>query len=147
MNRTSPGGRVVGIDVIPAQPPRGANALQGNFLSDEIRESVREFVSERNRGRVKTGLVEGDADGLVALERASAAEGEEQEGVRSETDEDTRGGRTVNVVLSDMSEPWPLVTSTWVKSVSNPYRRMLNTSGIAARDHGGSMVSTNGTSS
>ena len=49
-------------------------------------------------------------------------------------------GRVVNVVLSDMSEPWPQTTSTWIKSVSNPYRRMMNTSGMPFRDHAGSMV-------
>lgn len=155
VNRTSPGGRVVGIDVIPAQPPRGANALQGNFLSEEIREEVRRFVSDPARGRVRArgGLEQGgvteeelEEEGRGVLE-LSAAEEQEKE---AEEKKDSQGmpqksldiaeGRVVNVVLSDMSEPWPLATSTWVKSVSNPYRRMLNTSGIAARDHGGSMV-------
>lgn len=146
---------MVGIDVIPAQPPRGANALQGNFLSEEIREEVRRFVSDPARGRVRArgGLEQGDVTeeeleeegrGVVEL---SAAEEQEKE---ADENKDAQGmpqkqldiaeGRVVNVVLSDMSEPWPLATSTWVKSVSNPYRRMLNTSGIAARDHGGSMV-------
>ncbi|KAK4498402.1 hypothetical protein PRZ48_011060 [Zasmidium cellare] len=133
VNRTSPGGRVVGIDVIPAQPPRGANALQGNFLSAEIREGVRAFLGEEGRGRVRS-----EGEGVVELERAAAKEEEELD-VGGRDHEDKKAGRTVNVVLSDMSEPWPLGTSTWVKSVSNPYRRMLNTSGIAARDHGGSM--------
>lgn len=157
VNRTAPGGRVVGIDVIPAQPPRGANALQGNFLSEEIREGVRDFVREEGRGRVRSGLggegegvseeeLELEGRGVVELERQAAVEqkGEEEveegEGHLRQKDLDKREGRVVNVVLSDMSEPWPLVTSTWIKSVSNPYRRMLNTSGIAARDHGGSMV-------
>lgn len=53
---------------------------------------------------------------------------------------DAEEGRVVNVVLSDMSEPWPLVGATWTKSVSNPYRRMMNTSGMPFRDHAGSMV-------
>ncbi|KAI6867540.1 hypothetical protein KC343_g2581 [Hortaea werneckii] len=46
LNRTQPGGRVVGIDIIPAQPPRGVSTLQGDFLSGEIREELRRFVVE-----------------------------------------------------------------------------------------------------
>ncbi|CAK3906963.1 rRNA methyltransferase 2, mitochondrial [Lecanosticta acicola] len=153
VNRVSPGGRVVGIDVIPAQPPRGANALQGNFLSEEIREELWKFVSDPLRGRVRSrGFsnqevseddLEEDGRGVVEL---SSTEGEKdgkeaaKEGEKmSQKEVDVAEGRVVNVVLSDMSEPWPLVTSTWVKSVSNPYRRMLNTSGVQARDHGKSM--------
>ncbi|GIZ48933.1 hypothetical protein CKM354_001197600 [Cercospora kikuchii] len=153
VNRTSPGGRVVGIDIIPAQPPRGANALQGNFLSAEIREEVRKFVSDPSRGRVRSrtivedevteeDLQEGNR-GLVELERHAALEEKKLKQIpkddMSQKELDLTEGRVVNVVLSDMSEPWPLVTSSWIRSVSNPYLRLMNTSGIAARDHGGSM--------
>lgn len=53
---------------------------------------------------------------------------------------DEAEGRVVDVVLSDMCEPWPQTTGTWIKSVSDPYRRMMNTSGIGFKDHAGSMV-------
>lgn len=46
----------------------------------------------------------------------------------------------VDVVLSDMSAPWEQTTGFWKKSLSNPYIRMMNTSGINFRDHAGSMV-------
>ncbi|KAL1840620.1 hypothetical protein VTJ49DRAFT_271 [Mycothermus thermophilus] len=65
-DRTAPNGVVVGIDIIPAQPPKG-------------------------------------------------------------------------VVLSDMSAPWPQTHGFSVNTLSNPYLRMMNTSGIAFRDHAGSM--------
>ncbi|KAF2211238.1 hypothetical protein CERZMDRAFT_43468 [Cercospora zeae-maydis SCOH1-5] len=138
VNRTSPGGRVVGIDIIPAQPPRGANALQGNFLSAEIREEVRKFVSDPDRGRVRSRTIVEDEVTEEDLQ-------ESHRGLEIPKDDmnqkqlDLTEGRVVNVVLSDMSEPWPLVTSSWIRSVSNPYLRLMNTSGIAARDHGGSM--------
>jgi 21S rRNA (uridine2791-2'-O)-methyltransferase len=45
-NRVGESGRVVGIDVIPAQPPRGVSALQGDFLSEGVQGLVREFVRE-----------------------------------------------------------------------------------------------------
>lgn len=50
-------------------------------------------------------------------------------------------GKMVDVVLSDMSEPWPLEnTNYWKRSLSDPYIRMMNTSGINYKDHAGSMV-------
>lgn len=146
----------MGIDIIPAQPPRGANALQGNFLSEEIREEVRRFVRDPGMGRVRqrgftegAGVTEeelaGSGGGILQLERQSEIErmkGEGQEGVLlkeglSQKELDGVEGRCVDVVLSDMSEPWPLVHSKWVRSVSNPYFRMQNTSGMPFR------VSTN----
>jgi hypothetical protein len=54
---------------------------------------------------------------------------------------DRRQGRVVDVVLSDMSEPWDQVTGFHKKSLSDPYLRLMNTSGIAFKDHAGSMVS------
>ncbi|KXT18771.1 hypothetical protein AC579_8262 [Pseudocercospora musae] len=153
VNRTSPGGRVVGIDIIPAQPPRGVNALQGNFLSPEIREEVRKFVSDPDRGRVRRKIItEEDVteedlssanQSILEMEKHAAEEERKLKEIPKEgmTQQqlDLAEGRVVQVVLSDMSEPWPLVTSTWVRSVSNPYYRLMNTSGIVARDHGVSM--------
>jgi 21S rRNA (uridine2791-2'-O)-methyltransferase len=164
VSKTNPGGRVIGIDVIPSQPPPGANALQGNFLSMEVRERLREFVSEHDRGRVgaRGSVVQRQVDEEVKSDDTSgiddalsfvgpqleaeylkdskethAEEDPEPEHLKSDREE----GRVVNVVLSDMSAPWPLLTSTWIKSVNIPYLRMMNTSGMAFRDHAGSMVS------
>ncbi|KAK3616644.1 2' O-ribose methyltransferase [Elasticomyces elasticus] len=161
-NRTSPGGRVIGIDVIPAQPPRGVSTLQGDFLSPAIRAELRNFVSDPDRGRAR-GInaalsrrdededeelteeeLDEDSKGVVELGKAATAtvarfSTTKAAAISSQKALDLAEGRVVNVVLSDMCEPWPLVTSTWVKSVSNPWRRMMNTSGMPFRDHAGSM--------
>lgn len=59
-----------------------------------------------------------------------------------------RGGRCgtgkvnsgiVDVVLSDMCEPWDQTEGFWKRSLSDPYYRMMNTSGVSFRDHAGSM--------
>lgn len=50
-------------------------------------------------------------------------------------------GRVVDVVLSDMSEPWDQTTGFGKRSISDAYLRMMNTSGNSFRDHAGSMVS------
>jgi 21S rRNA (uridine2791-2'-O)-methyltransferase len=49
-------------------------------------------------------------------------------------------GKCVDVVLSDMSAPWEQTTGFWKRSLSDPYIRMMNTSGINFKDHAGSMV-------
>jgi len=199
VNRTAPSGRVVGIDIIPAQPPRGASSIQGNFLSVEVQEEVRSYVRDywkgraRRRGVLARRVVDGEEDeeqgqehdnedeeeegvsedeveglsrGIVELGRGSSASSlpsastaqsgtslaedwdvavekadAEPEKPLSQAERDDRDGRVVDVVLSDMSAPWEQITGTWIKSVNNPYRRMMNTSGMPFRDHAGSMVS------
>ena len=158
----------MGIDVIPAQPPKGVSTLQGDFLSPEIREEVRRFVLDPMRGRprarhqlmrregeegeegVTEKELEEDGRGVLEAEKGSqksttvVSREPETEALASSSSPqktpDMEAGRVVNVVLSDMYEPWPLTTSTWIKSVSNPWRRMMNTSGMPFRDHAGSMV-------
>lgn len=49
-------------------------------------------------------------------------------------------GKMVDVVLSDMSAPWEQTTGFWKRTLSDPYIRMMNTSGINFKDHVGSMV-------
>lgn len=49
-------------------------------------------------------------------------------------------GRVVDMVLSDMSAPWDQTSGFWKRSLSDPYYRMMNTTGINFKDHAGSMV-------
>lgn len=149
VSRTRPGGRVVGVDVIPAMPPRGASSIQGNFLSEEVRGEVRRYVRDWGMGRAGVGGVrgvlgerEGEAvDGGQGME-GTGGQGIGGQGGKGTGMEEGKGddGRVVDVVLSDMSAPWPLSSGSWIKSVSNPYFRMMNTSGVSFRDHAGSMV-------
>jgi len=169
VNRTSPGGRVIGIDLIPAQPPRGVSTIQGNFLSPTVQAEVRAYVQDPNLGRpIKQvlsrqpeGITEEDLDelqrGYIDKERQAQLGGVELETTghanttSNETDppkqklslkeRDKRQGRVVDVVLSDMSEPWDQIAGFHKKSLSDPYLRLMNTSGIAFKDHAGSMVS------
>jgi 21S rRNA (uridine2791-2'-O)-methyltransferase len=53
---------------------------------------------------------------------------------------DLQAGRVVDVVISDMSAPWDQTTGFRQNSISDPYRRMMNTSGNTFKDHTGSMV-------
>lgn len=162
MNRTSPDGRVIGIDLIPAQPPRGVSTIQGNFLSPAIQDEVRAYVRDPNLGRQRKQIVSGERDGVteqeldelergyIDIERQAHLDGVEAaptdtkeqaaEGKLTRKERDVQQGRVVDVVLSDMSEPWDQVAGFHKKSLSDPYFRMMNTSGNAFRDHAGSMV-------
>ncbi|OQE20425.1 hypothetical protein PENSTE_c013G04814 [Penicillium steckii] len=131
VNRTQPNGRVVGVDIIPAQPPKGVSTIQGNFLSPEIQEYITEFLRDPKRGRPRP-------IGSLDEENTSTLEPEQNEVSESKSGE-LAIERTVDVVLSDMSAPWYQTTGFWKRSLSNPYNRMMNTSGNSFRDHAGSM--------
>lgn len=132
-------GRVVGVDIIPVAPPRGVNGLQGNFLSPETQNRVRELLKDESAGRVRRSIigdeVAQDQAGYIDRERAATSESE------SEVDDKEYEGRVVDVVLSDMSAPWEITSGLWKNSLSNPYYRMMNTSGNKFKDHAGSIVS------
>ena len=162
VDRTAPNGRVIGIDVIPAQPPKGVSTIQGNFLSQAVQEEVKEFVRETDRGRLpfqhslnsaadeesftEDDLVPSSMSYVEFEKRAdlpliTQAIAGVQSLRRNRLERDTTLGRTVDIVLSDLLEPWEQTDGFWKKSLSNPYYRMMNTSGINMRDHTGSMVS------
>ncbi|MCJ1443291.1 MAG: 2' O-ribose methyltransferase [Stictis urceolatum] len=152
-DRTSPNGRVIGIDIIPAQPPKGVSTIQGNFLSPAVREEVKRFLKDPEQGRPKEQKFLSSEDKTVTeddLNRA-APKPLESEDLRLENDTEAADAvemevgaeakklRMVDVVLSDMSAPWEQTTGFRKRSLSDPYYRMVNTSGMSFRDHAGSM--------
>lgn len=127
LDATAPDGKVIGIDLLPAQPPKGVSTIQGNFLSKAVQEMCKNFVLEADLKRRKMErrrewaakksieIDEGEVEergSYIDLERRSAQQEEELE------QEKGMNMRVVDVVLSDM---------------------LMNTSGISLRDHAGSM--------
>ncbi|KFY01109.1 hypothetical protein O988_02907 [Pseudogymnoascus sp. VKM F-3808] len=126
VERTKPNGRIVGIDIIPAQPPKGVSTIQGNFLSKEVQAEIKQFLNDPHRGRPRQQLLVATADEPDSqTPDAVIATGF---GVDSPLEDAPTGnngkklkddaGKTIDIVLSDM---------------------MMNTSGIPFRDHTGSM--------
>lgn len=161
MDRTLPNGRVIGIDVIPAQPPKGVSTIQGNFLSRAVQDEVKRFLRDSDQGRLDmspespveiptaefpepmmqlhpTNYFESEKNvgPKFALTRDQCLERQKAQGNANGPD----GLRIVDVVLSDMSAPWEMTEGFWKRSLSDPYFRMMNTSGMSFRDHAGSMV-------
>ncbi|KAJ5785745.1 uncharacterized protein N7503_010957 [Penicillium pulvis] len=133
VSRTQPNGRVLGVDIIPAQPPKGVSTIQGNFLAPEIQAYIQEFLRSPNRGRPRE---QSDTGGSL-LEPEVPMRTNDPDTSASQNDKILQ--RTVDVVLSDMCEPWLQTSGFWKRSLSNPYNRMMNTSGNNFRDHAGSM--------
>ena len=154
----------MGIDVVPAQPPRGVSTIQGNFLDAAVQAEVRAYVQDPALGRPRPSVLgAGDAAaldaaqlqdldrGYIDLERGAHLDGREADGAaadagrrqqqaQSQRARDASQGRVVDVVLSDMCAPWEQTAGFHKRSLSDPYFRMMNTSGTGFRDHAGSMV-------
>ncbi|KAK2023866.1 FtsJ-like methyltransferase [Colletotrichum zoysiae] len=154
VERTKPNGQILGIDIIPAQPPKGVSTIQGNFLSPDVQDMVKEYLSRAKSRKSSSpppsseyeqddeAAVMDDGPSYIDMERAAsetatAAEAPPPDSTADGTD--AKKGRLVDVVLSDMSAPWDQTSGFGVNSLSNPYSRMMNTSGMAFRDHAGSM--------
>ncbi len=114
-------------------PNRGRPRQQRLFSGDDESDSLTvEDLEERERG-------------YIDLERRQDVkmkeEGiDEHTGRMSKRAKEEEEGRVVDIVLSDMSAPWEQTTGFWKRSLSDPYSRMMNTSGMSFRDHAGSMV-------
>lgn len=161
MDRTLPNGRVIGIDIIPAQPPKGVSTIQGNFLSRAVQDEVKRFLRDSDRGRLNfspgspvESSTAGFPEPMIQSHPIDYFELEKNVGSKTAISRDQRleeqhaeenangpaGLRIVDVVLSDMSAPWEMTDGFWKRSLSDPYFRMMNTSGMSFRDHAGSMV-------
>ncbi|KAK1997228.1 FtsJ-like methyltransferase [Colletotrichum falcatum] len=151
VERTKPNGQILGIDIIPAQPPKGVSTIQGNFLSPDVQDMVKEYLSRAKSRKPSSppppeyeqddeAAVVDDRPSYIDMERAVSETAVAAEAPSNATDgADAKRGRLVDVVLSDMSAPWDQTSGFGVNSLSNPYNRMMNTSGMAFRDHAGSM--------
>lgn len=213
--RVLPGGRVIGVDILPCRPPRGVSAIQGNFLSKGVQDELK-LLLENPLARQQNSLLRGsgkqqqddavddsnslqkqgnfteeelknfevmgdlfDTVSYIELERresaqldaAAEANKKSQEEVQeqelekqnsstkekdnlsndkktSQSEETTQQKKqesphkySVDLVLSDMCEPWPQTTGFWLRTINDPFLRMMNTSGNALRDHTLSIVS------
>lgn len=136
---------MLGIDIIPAQPPKGASAIQGDFLSAGIQAEAIKFLSKPDCGRAKSELIFNDPESDIKTSYPSSESDSNTFGISegSSINGNMMQGnqcRVVDVVLSDMSAPWDQTSGFWKRTLSDPYIRMKNTSGINLKDHTGSMV-------
>ena len=103
------------------------------MAADEGDQATEEDLEESSRGYFES---EKRADHHSAAKGDSPA----QLGRLNRKEKDEMEGGLVDIVLSDMSAPWEQTAGFWKRSLSDPYYRMMNTSGMSFRDHAGSMV-------
>lgn len=77
---TGPNGVVVGIDLIPAQPPRGVTSIQGDFLSPRVRALVKDVLVEQVKRRERTRQERRELEAASSAAERAHAEGEAAEG-------------------------------------------------------------------
>lgn len=92
----------MGIDLIPAQPPRGVSTIQGNFLSPLIQNLVKEYLAEvtqRRKEHPSSAPPEGVGDEVTVMERPSYIDTEraDSEHEHEHVDISANQGRVVDV--------------------------------------------------
>ncbi|KAG5365654.1 Ribosomal RNA large subunit methyltransferase E [Yarrowia sp. B02] len=115
--RVRPGGRVIGVDILPCIPPPGVSSIQGNFLSKETQNELKRVLAVSAMGVPK----EKDSGGAIGTAPPSYLDTERELGSnasQSVKEPDFGDDYPVDIVLSDM---------------------MANVSGIAVRDHAASI--------
>jgi 21S rRNA (uridine2791-2'-O)-methyltransferase len=99
VERTKPNGRVVGIDLIPAQPPKGVSTIQGNFLSPVVQNMVKDYLVEfaqRRNPVYREEETSEDEEGIIT-ERPSYIDKERAESIDSDHETVTDDGKLVDV--------------------------------------------------
>ena len=92
VERTRPHGRTIGIDLIPAQPPRGVATFQGDFLSPSVQEMVKNYISESSK-RQPPPVQEEDDDEGEEIDRPSYIDRERHD---ASPETGKQGGKSVD---------------------------------------------------
>lgn len=136
--RVGPKGMVLGVDILPCEPPKGAHSIQANILSRKTHELIRLYFSRHFQLYKSDDLHEHHgyfqhrlAEQLESIRNTEAYNEIFNVGLSS----GKVGKFPIDTVISDMYECWPQVTGFWNNLTNAAYYRMANTSGIAVRDH------------
>ena len=110
--------------------------MQGDFMSRSLHTRIRRFLSNPDNGRSTRPLVfDDDEEGVHVI--PSYIDWEQR--TMNEDEIELQGEGEVDVVLSDMWVPWPLLEGSFYRFKLTTYNRLFNTSGVIAKDHGSSM--------
>ncbi|AAS53257.2 AFL117Cp [Eremothecium gossypii ATCC 10895] len=133
--RTQPGGKVMGVDVLPCKPPTGVSSIQANVLSRKTHELVRLYFSRHFQLNMHDELHKKHGYFQHMLEERLEELQKDNSFQPLYGMADPVHEHPLDVVLSDMYEPWPQVTGFWNNFTNAAYSRMANTSGVAVKDH------------
>jgi 21S rRNA (uridine2791-2'-O)-methyltransferase len=114
-------------------PPRLGNP------NEEVIELERGYLELERHAHLETSSAN-NKNNEETINTIENDEETDEQARKSLKERDRKAGRVVDIVLSDMSAPWDQTTGFSQRSVTEPYRRMMNTSGNSFRDHIGSLV-------
>ncbi|CAI4449669.1 BCE_3a_G0020230.mRNA.1.CDS.1 [Saccharomyces cerevisiae] len=145
--RSSPNSMILGVDILPCEPPHGVNSIQANILAKRTHDLIRLFFSKhfqlnrhddlhKDHGYFQNMLEEELTHVKdTELYREIFTSDDIYETPNTNSTPIEREKFPVDVIISDMYEPWPQTTGFWNNITNQAYFRMANTSGVNIRDH------------
>lgn len=137
VRRIGDGGVVLGVDILPCDPPQGVSSIQANILSKKTHELIRLYFSKHFRLHKKDDLHQHHGYLQHIMEELTHDRGYGVHRATSSPDtaEDKIDKFPIDIIISDMYEPWPQISGFWTNLTNAAYNRMANTTGLAIRDH------------
>ncbi|SCU98970.1 LAFA_0G21154g1_1 [Lachancea sp. 'fantastica'] len=132
LERTGSDGIILGVDILPCSPPRGVHSIQANILAKKTHELIRLFFSKHFQ-LYREDQLHKDHGYFQHMLEEELAFVNEQSAINS--DRPCVEGTPIDVIISDMYEPWPQTEGFWNNFTNSAYDRMANTTGIAIKDH------------
>lgn len=102
-DRVGPYGIVVGIDLLPHQPPPGVSTIQGDFLNPAVQEMAKGFILEATRKKALERAERVEAAKLKQEEDREGETGEVEDGGDRKVGEEGRGSGGSDVVMEQKS--------------------------------------------
>ncbi|AET37928.1 21S rRNA (uridine2791-2'-O) methyltransferase Ecym_2178 [Eremothecium cymbalariae DBVPG len=136
-DRTLPNGKVLGVDILPCRPPKGVSSLQANILSRKTHELIRLYFSQSFKFNRHDNLDKnyGYFQHMLEEELSRSKNSYEYKDTALESESPTVAEYPLDVIISDMYEPWPQTTGYWNNFTNVAYYRMANTTGLVIKDH------------
>ncbi|QLG71069.1 hypothetical protein HG535_0B01070 [Zygotorulaspora mrakii] len=136
-------GVVLGVDILPCEPPSGVSSIQANILSKKTHELIRLFFFKHFELNHDDKLHPDKGYFQHMLEEELTHKEDfrtYKEVFTTDTFDDSVAAEQshklpIDVIISDMYEPWIQTSGFWNNLTNFPYYRMANTSGLAIRDH------------
>ncbi|CCH58400.1 hypothetical protein TBLA_0A06070 [Henningerozyma blattae CBS 6284] len=166
--RTSDKSLIIGVDILPCEPPPGVTSIQANILSQKTLQLIRLYFSkhfELNKhyphlthengyfnhtiNELEQKKLENEqASYREVFSNINAKEIETLNKPNFDTNKNSNDENPINnnnnnivdkfpidLIISDMYEPWPQNFLSSSRFTNNVLRRLANTSGVAIRDH------------
>lgn len=146
--RCHPRSMILGVDILPCQPPEGVSSIQANILSKRTQDLIKLYFIKHSRLEKilndvhnihkDHGYLNPDEPVNIVdseFEHELNDEEEYREVFSPDVDDKQQPQQPVDVILSDMYVPFPRLTGFTNNLTNLPYYRLMNTSGVAIRDH------------